>query len=93
MIFPMSENAEIENKRKRLIYRAWHRGMREMDMLIGNFARNHVPDFNEQELQEFEEMLSYNDQDLYDWYSKRRSLPAEKESDVMMMFLNHGFSA
>lgn len=68
-------NDNLENLRKKLIFRSDHRGTKEMDLLLGSFARQHVPNFNEQELQEFEELLKENDPDLYNWITGKEKAP------------------
>lgn len=80
---------EIENKRKRLIFRSWHRGTREMDLLLGSFADKHVPTFDVAELDQYDELLKENDPDLYNWYTKREPPPDEIHSTVLDSFLNH----
>ncbi len=65
----------IENKRRRLIFRADHRGTKEMDILLGTFAKQNVPDFSEEELTEFDTLLSHNDPDLYNWITGKETPP------------------
>ena len=65
-----------ENMRKRLIFRSEHRGTKEMDLLLGSFAKQHVPDFNEAELAEYEALLEENDPDLYNWITEQEQPPA-----------------
>lgn len=74
--------------RKRLIFRAWHRGTREMDILVGRFAETHVPTFNDGQLQQFERMLTCNDPDVYDWYIGAKTVPPEDDTPVLRLFLN-----
>ena len=50
----------VENKRKRLTFRSWHRGTREMDLLLGSFADKYLPDYSESQLDQYEEILSYS---------------------------------
>jgi len=78
----------IENKRKRLIFRSWHRGTREMDIIMGRFADEYVPSFDEQALAEYDEILSLPDPDLYNWYSGKEDVPDHDKSDVMDLFLS-----
>ena len=82
---------DIETKRKRLIFRAWHRGMREMDLLLGSFADKYVPDFSAQELTLFDDLLRENDPDLYNWISGRESVPANIKNTVTEQLLTHKF--
>lgn len=65
----------IENKRKRLIFRSDHRGTKEMDIILGTFARQYVPNFTEEELREYDELLSHNDPDLYNWLTGKEAIP------------------
>lgn len=71
-----SMNDTTQNMRKRLIFRSEHRGTKEMDLLLGSFAKKHVPDFNEVELAEYEALLEENDPDLYNWITERERPPA-----------------
>lgn len=83
----------IENKRKQLQFRAWHRGTREMDLLMGSFADENVSDFDAVALTQFEDMLADNDPDLYGWYIGQENVPKEKQNPVMAAFLKHTFVA
>lgn len=67
---------------RKLSYRAWHRGFREMDILMGGFADNYLEDMTEDELAEFESMLNLPDQDVYEWITGRRPPPIEYEGSV-----------
>lgn len=82
----------LENKRKRLSFRAWHRGTREMDLLMGSFADRNLANFGEAELAEFEEILCQNDPDVYDWVSGQKSVPEEIKSSVLDLLLQHRFA-
>ena len=84
------ENIEIW--RKRLTFRAWHRGTREMDLLIGSFAERHIAGFDEEDLRIFEEILMNNDPDVYDWIIGRKIPPPELKSRVLDLLLNHQFA-
>lgn len=84
---------DIENKRKRLIFRSWHRGTKEMDLIMGSFADAHVPEFSQKELAEYEEILNFSDPDLYNWISGKAALPAGTAGPVMESLLRHRFAA
>ncbi len=66
-----------ENKRRRLIFRSDHRGTKEMDLIMGQFAKAHVPTFSEEELVQYDTLLCNNDPDLYNWISGIEDAPAE----------------
>ena len=56
-----------DTRLKKLKFRAWHRGFREADLILGPFADKHVQDFSETELDLFERLLEVPDHDLYGW--------------------------
>jgi len=69
-------NENIENRRKRLLYRASYRGFKEADIVIGGFAEANLPTMSEDELDEFEALIALQDKDLYDWLMGKRPAPA-----------------
>ena len=78
----------LENKRKRLIFRSWHRGTREMDIIMGSFADRHIPGFSESQLSEYDDILSLNDPDLYNWYTQKEDVPTNLDTEVMGLLLS-----
>jgi len=82
----------VEVWRKRLTFRAWHRGTREMDLLIGSFAEKYINEFEAADLVIFEEILVNNDPDVYDWIIGRQIPPAELKSRVLDLLLGHQFA-
>jgi len=83
---------EIENRRKRLIFRSWHRGTREMDLIMGTFAENHVPGMDEAALDLYEEVLHTPDPDVYDWISGQKTVPANRMNPVLEKLLTHNYA-
>jgi len=57
----------LERRRKRLRFRSWHRGTRELDLLLGPFADRHLAGLTDAELAEYEALLTMPDPDVYDW--------------------------
>lgn len=74
--------ATLDNRRKKLLYRASYRGFKEADILVGCFARASLLDMTEAELDEFEALLSLNDRDLYEWATGKKEPPANIEGEV-----------
>ncbi len=66
----------IEDRRKKLLYRATYRGFKEADLLIGGFAAAHIQHLSEPELDEFEALLDLSDRELYDWATGKAEPPA-----------------
>ena len=89
---PMGMTVEnIENQRKRLIYRSGHRGTREMDLLLGSFADKYAPGFSAGELDMYAALLENNDPDLYNWIIGVETLPANITNDVFEKLKGHKF--
>lgn len=65
-----------ETRLKRLKIRAWRRGTKEMDLLLGPFADGPLRDLPDSDLDAFEAMMEENDNDLYLWVSGEQSAPA-----------------
>jgi antitoxin CptB len=57
----------LDARRRRLLYRAWHRGTREMDLIVGRFTDVVIGDLGETELHEYERLLDVPDPELYAW--------------------------
>jgi len=70
------DNAAAAQRRKRLVFRAWHRGIREMDLLLGHYADKHINTLNEEKLQALEHIMSYEDSDLLCFFTGEIAIPA-----------------
>ena len=57
--------------KRQIIYRATHRGTKEMDILLGNFVKKYIEKFNDNELQDLEKLLFIEDEIIYNWYFKK----------------------
>ena len=67
-------------RRRRLVFRAWHRGMREVDLLLGRFADARVPDMSEANLVAFEALLDLPDPEILSWMTGEAEVPPEHDS-------------
>jgi antitoxin CptB len=72
----------LDNRRKRLLFRCWHRGTREMDLLLGRFADAEIATLTDAELDELERLLEIPDPDLYAAVTGDKPLPDESESPL-----------
>lgn len=77
----------LENTRKKLIFRSWHRGTREIDLLLGRFADAHLPGFDVEELRQYEDLLVNSDPDLYNWMTGKEEPPANVRCDVLQKLI------
>jgi antitoxin CptB len=55
----------LDDRRKRLLFRCWHRGTREMDLILGRFADTELADLTDDELGQLEHLIEVPDPDLY----------------------------
>ncbi|WP_295851641.1 succinate dehydrogenase assembly factor 2 [Tardiphaga sp.] len=55
----------LDERRKRLLFRCWHRGTREMDLILGRFADAEIAGLAELEVTQLEELIALEDPDLY----------------------------
>ncbi|MBE9606499.1 succinate dehydrogenase assembly factor 2 [Acetobacteraceae bacterium H6797] len=79
----MSDTESLSPRRRRLIFRAEHRGTKETDLLVGGFVTRNIQSFSEAELDEIESVLDFLDVDLADWLSGRRPVPPEADSPML----------
>ena len=81
----------LEIRRKRLRYRAWHRGTKELDLLIGSFADRHIAGFDGGQLDRFEALLECPEPSLYAWLAGQEEPPPNLRHDVMELLLSFKF--
>jgi antitoxin CptB len=72
----MSDSApDLDPRRRRLLFRATHRGTHELDLLIGGFVSSRLATFTGEELTEIERLLELPEPDLADWLTGRQPVP------------------
>ena len=75
--------------KRQIIYRSKHRGTKELDLLLGNFVKRHIDEFNNTELKDLEKLLFMEDQVIDNWYFKKDSnnpIPNTKVSAMLKNF-------
>ncbi len=83
----MADNENLIKKQKQLIYRANHRGIKEMDIILGRFANEFLQSFSASQLSEFEELATQNDRDLLCWFTGEKPVPDEFQTDLFKTIL------
>lgn len=73
---------------KKILYQSCNRGCKETDIIIGRFAKKNVQNMDDEELISFLNILHLPDADIYDWYTKKKPLPKNQESKMMLQILN-----
>lgn len=83
MSFPGPDtDIDLSARRRRAAFRAWHRGMKEMDLLLGRYADEHVARMDDAELAEFETLLEVLDRDLFKWFTGEAPVPAQQNTPL-----------
>ena len=80
-----------EARLKRMQLRSMRRGIKEMDLILGAFARDRLGSLSEPELLLYDALLSENDQDLYSWVTGREPAP-ERFSSMMSMISEYAMA-
>ena len=75
-------SAHLDPRRRRILTRAWRRGLREMDFLMGGFADAHLPTLSEGELDDLEILLEVPDRDVLMWLTGELTTPPEFATPV-----------
>ena len=77
-----------ETLKKRLLYQSQHRGIKEMDLLLGEFARRFLQTMNAKELLAFENLLAFPDQELYGWFFEKAPIPEGAPHELIQRLNN-----
>ena len=75
-------SADLDPRRRKILFRAWHRGMRENDLIMGGFADAEIGNLSEAELDEFERLIEVLDRDLLSWVTGEAEVPANYDTEV-----------
>jgi antitoxin CptB len=72
----------LDARRRRLLFRAWHRGMREVDLITGRFADAHIATLSEAEVDDFERLMDVPEPDLLNWVMGAEATPDEFDTSL-----------
>ncbi len=79
----------IDILKKKIIFRSEHRGIKEMDLLLGAFVKKYINVFDIIELKQIDYLLNISDEKLYKWYLNKvsiTSIPVNKVSILLRKF-------
>ena len=80
----MKTNKEI--LKKRIIYRSEHRGSKEMDLILGNFVKRYINNFNDNELKDLQNLIFLEDEILQKWFFEKNDSNLVFSNKVSQMF-------
>jgi antitoxin CptB len=75
-------SADLDFRRRRILFRSWHRGLREMDLIMGRFADAEIGILSESDLDEFERLIEVPDADLFRWITGELEAPENYDTPV-----------
>ena len=78
----------METLRKRIFYKATHRGMQETDKIIGGFAKKELWKLSQDDLNDFDKLLDAHDADLLNWILGRVNVPKSFNNKIFRLIVN-----
>jgi len=73
----------LDVRRRRLLFRAWRRGVREVDLIIGRFADAYIEAFDDADLDDFERLIEAPNANLYAWVINSAVAPPPYDTAVL----------
>jgi antitoxin CptB len=83
----------LDPRRRRILFRSWHRGTREADLIMGRFADAHIAAFSDAELDQFEHLLDALETDLLSWMTGVAEVPADHDTPMFRRVREFHFKA
>lgn len=80
-------SADLDYRRRKVLYRSWHRGMREVDLILGSFADNEIARLSDEELGVYEDLMAEADADILKWVTGEQAVPARHDTPVFARIL------
>ena len=78
----------LDLRRRKLLFHAWHRGMRETDLILGRFADAAIVQLTDSELTQFEHLMEVPDRELLAWVTGEAAVPAAYETPLFRRLLD-----
>ncbi len=76
-------NLDLSARQRRVLFRSWHRGMREVDLLLGRFANAEIGNLSDDELDAYEVLLEAIDRDIFAWLTGEEEPPSAYDTPVL----------
>ncbi|EJF86004.1 succinate dehydrogenase assembly factor 2 [Candidatus Bartonella washoeensis] len=87
-VFTVEKN-QLDTRRRRLVFRAWHRGIREMDLILGHYVDAHIVGMSDTMVSQLEHIMSFDDRDLLTWITGEISPPSEIDGPLFRDIVNY----
>ena len=73
----------LDERRRKLLFRAWRQGQCEIDLIVGRFAESWIGDLDEVALADFERLIEAPNADLYAWVVEEKAIPEAYDTEVL----------
>jgi antitoxin CptB len=73
----------LDARQRRLLFRSWHRGTREMDLIMGRFADAWIERLSADELDAYERLIEVPDPELYAWIAGQEATPPAFDTELL----------
>ncbi|MBB5045654.1 antitoxin CptB [Rhodopseudomonas rhenobacensis] len=83
-------SGDLDVRRKRLLFQCWHRGTREMDLILGQFADAEIGTLTDHEVDELEQLIELTDHELYAAVTGDAALPAQFQGGLFERIKTYG---
>ena len=80
--------SDIDQLKKKIIYRANYRGTKEMDKLLGAFTKRYIDELADRDLIDLEKLLNFDDDNLYNFYKKLKTDIEFEDNKINLLFRN-----
>ena len=82
-------SADLDPRRRKILFRAWHRGLREMDLIMGGYADAHLATLADSDLDAFEVLIEQADRDLLHWILDETDIPLDFDTALLRAIRQH----
>lgn len=82
----------LDDRRRRLLFRSWHRGTRELDLIMGRFADMWIARLDDREIDEYERLVAVPDPEIYAWVTGTTEVPDLYDTTVLRRLRDFHFS-
>ena len=83
----------MDERRRKLQFRAWRRGFRELDLIIGSFADKHLESMTEAEVDGFEQLLKVQDWEMFSWLTGTAAIPPHRKGPLLQRLCDYEYTA
>ena len=82
-------SVDLDTRRRKVLFRSWHRGMREVDLILGSFADGEIDRLSDDELDRYEALMAEPDADILKWVTGEAEVPACHDTPVFAKILSY----